>query len=352
MDWSLNMDEVFLPEQYSKEQAAELINNNAQQLLVLEKQALDAKNKAKEAKKRAEEVKNIDTRYIFNKESIIALKNSNLELAKALEATTQAQLKLQQYQTALTRFLGLSFEISLSSMAAGDAAIDQLKRIVSDSKDDAKISRETKERINETIESIKKMQSFPKMLENVKKKVNEQQEQINLLISQINTTEYKGDGSEQGLPNDALRSIINLCNANIDTIRNCYDSLNESLIRQASLIKQSIEDKNNQLTSFMSEHMSIIADTYRAASESFASILSVVYNEVSGFKMSLESIKANIDRNHNDITEQNNEILNELKAQEKRSTEYNKKTRLITFIGLGVIAALVIACLVVILVKR
>ena len=102
----------------------------------------------------------------------------------------------------------------------------------------------------------------------------------------------------------------------------------------------------------MSEHMSIIADTYRAASESFTSILSVVYNEVSGFKMSLESIKANIDRNHNDITEQNNEILNELKVQEKRSTEYNKKTRLITFIGLGVIAALVIACLVVILVKR
>lgn len=348
------MDDVYLPESITEEDVQELITSNVAELSAIEKQANKASEKAKVAKEKAEEVRKLETGHVFNKKSVEALKESNLDLAEALECSTQAQVRMQQHQTALTKFMTFILQVSVSSVAAGDAAIERLQQIVSDNKKAKELGNQTKERIDEIISSIKNQQTLFKKLDDVKKRISDQQSQIALLSQRIDslsvTSDENGDINISTIIaslNEPFKQVIAVCNENSETIKDCFESLNNYLIGEVASVKNTIVNKSNNSEAILNEHMFIIRDYFKRTNDSYVQLLEDVSSEAAIFKSKLEEISDKCKA----LEKQNSDLSEKIEQKDKQNALINKRTNIILFISLGIIALLVIACLIVACIK-
>ncbi len=356
------MDDIYLPETITKEKVQELVTSNIAELSAIEKQANearqkanDARQKAKDAREKAEEIEKSKTNWFLNKESIIALKEGNLALAEALESSTFAQEAQQKQQTSITKLISFILQVSISSVAAGDAAIERLQQIVGDNKEAKEISDQTREEIDGIISTVKHQQSLFKKLDDVKKRINEQQNQITLLSQKIDslsvTSDENGNINVTSLItslNEPFKQVINVCNESSEIVKDCFETLNKYLIEEVASIKSTIVNKSNNSEAVLNEHMVTIRDYFKRINDSYIQLLEAVSLEAANVKSELEGVCDRCEA----IKAQNDELSQKIEEKEKKNAFITKRTNIITFISLGVIALIVIACLIVLLVRK
>ena len=348
------MDDIFLPKELDKESIQEVMVANVAELSAIEQQVNDASKRATEAREKAENIRESRTNWLVNKASIIDLKNHAYKLSEALESVSQAQLKMQKYQTALTKFMALSFEISISSVAAGDIALEKLQQIVSDNKKTKSIGQETKERIDELVTNIKNQQNFIKKMDDIKKKIAEQESRIASLSQKLDDVLSL---SEDSGSIDQNRIIINLksqltqiteiCAQNNETISNCFNSLDNYLVQEVSLLKKTIIESGNITGDVINNSMCRTIELFKQFDNSYAELLEMLSKELLNIKSELETI----DRKNQDLLETIKELSKQIEDKHTQNTIKAKRTNIVLFSALGLIGLLVIACFIVLLTK-
>ena len=348
-----------MDEKYELELAAErvptLINNATNHLIEICGEVEKAKKKAQTALEKAEEATDIKTRWIFNAESINKLKDASFEIAKSVEQSINAQVKMQEYQKVLTQYTTEILQLTLLGPAACDRALDQLREITSQHKSDKQLDSETKKQITSLIEQIKSQQSLLKKIESVRESIKKQQQQINELLGKIDS--FSSFDADFEL-SDESKIVLNLLKTKLGQMADSFKENNDLTACQFGFVLEALKqnelnektlliDKANELSQFVVEQ----ANSVKEIQNSLIVLVSRINDLISDKAETLQSSIYSTQQDVNSLAKETKQSFASIEERETNNKKEFNKFKLTIFLCLGGIGAVVLAILFLIIFK-
>lgn len=348
------MQDVYEIETSKEQQIETIVDNGANKLIEIEKQINKTKESAKQALEKAEEVRNIKTRLLFNSESINELKETCTMLADALVASAEAQLKMQEYQKMLAIFTKELFNISISSVAASDAAIKRLTAIACGNKQQP-LGEETKKQIDLIIKQIKEQQSMIAKIDDIKNKLSQQQQDIYDLTLKIDAIAISKDAIEtpegvivlSGALKDSLKQLSSMCHENNSIIHQSFSDISTFISQISSALTNTFLEKHFEQLSLISEKAGLLGNMINSSINQLYLVLQSIKEENDALRSLLESTNVLIENK----SEQINSIIEELQKRDDRNNVSLCKHRIINYVLIALNIALAIAILFILIFK-